>query len=192
MNIKYGVIVAAIVCLSGEMAVFATPKDARNNQKARASGVATIQVASSAFKDGQPIPKEFTGDGKDVSPPLSWNSVPAKTASLAVICVDPDAPTGDWYHWILFNIPSGTRKLDQSVSKLPALKDGSQHGTNDFHKIGYNGPAPPPGALHHYRFTVFALDNTLKLGSKTTGSEFLKAVKGHVLGQGHTVATYKR
>src|SRR5205085_1249806 len=101
-------------------------------------------VTSSAFREGQPIPRDYTGEGTDRSPPLSWEAAPDKAQSLAVLVEDPDAPGGTFTHWVLFNLPADTRELPggASAGKLP---EGAVQGTNDFGKTGYNGPKPPAG-----------------------------------------------
>jgi Raf kinase inhibitor-like YbhB/YbcL family protein len=151
-----------------------------------------LTVSSIAFKSGNVVPKKFTGDGADISPPLSWTAVPAKTASIAVQCADPDSPGGLWYHWILFNLPPEKQQLSANLPKAYALPDGSRQLTNDFQHVGYNGPAPPPGSVHHYVFTVFALDTKLNLNEHATKTQFQQAMSSHVLAKGQLVGTYKR
>jgi Raf kinase inhibitor-like YbhB/YbcL family protein len=149
-----------------------------------------LKVSSSAFKEGEPIPKEYTGEGSDRSPPLKWEAPPEKTRSLAVLCEDPDAPKGTFTHWVLFNLPADTRELpkDASAGKLPK---GAVQGTNDFDKMGYNGPAPPKGKPHRYYFKVFALDTTLDLDSKAKHAQVAEAMRGHVLADGALMGTYR-
>lgn len=104
-----------------------------------------IEMSSTAFGDGANIPKPYTGDGKDVSPPLRWSDPPPQTKSFALICDDPDAPRGIWVHWVLFNLPAEQRQLEEAVPAQEVLDKGAKQGKNDFRKIGYGGPAPPPG-----------------------------------------------
>src|SRR5262249_933982 len=108
----------------------------------------TIELSSTAFREGEIIPKEYTADGKDVSPSLRWGEPPAATKSFALICDDPDAPRGIWVHWVLFNLPVDARELPQGVPTKESLPDGAKQGTNDFGKIGWGGPSPPPGKPH--------------------------------------------
>jgi len=157
---------------------------------ARAEEKLTVQ--SSAFAGGAMIPAQFSGDGKDISPELTWSKVPAQTKSIAVTCTDPDAPGGTWWHWIVFNLPPSTVQLAEGQSKSPTLPSGASQGNNDFDKTGYNGPAPPKGAVHHYHFTVFALDNKLALKAGCSKAELLAALKGHILARGEHVGTYVR
>src|SRR5262245_35978404 len=105
----------------------------------------TLTVTSSAFAAGSVIPKPYTGDGKDVSPPLQWTAGPSGTQSYAVICEDPDAPRGLWVHWVLYNLPEAATALPEGLPKTATLADGSVQGKNDWGKLGYGGPAPPRG-----------------------------------------------
>jgi len=149
-----------------------------------------LKVSSSAFQEGKPIPKEYTGEGADRSPPLSWEAPPEKTRSLAVLVEDPDAPKGTFTHWVLFNLPADTSGLPENASagKLP---ESAGQGTNDFGKTGYNGPKPPKGKPHRYYFKVFALDANLDLDSKATHANVARAMRGHVLAEGALMGTYQ-
>jgi len=151
-----------------------------------------IDVTSTAFKEGQPIPAQYTADGKDVSPPLSWGGVPAGARGLALVCEDPDAPRGTWTHWVLFNLPADAGGLPEGVPPEAKLPGGATQGTNDFHKVGYGGPSPPPGKPHRYFFKLYALDTTLSLPSGTTRQQLQSAAQGHVLGEGQLMGTYGR
>jgi Raf kinase inhibitor-like YbhB/YbcL family protein len=152
----------------------------------------SIVVKSPAFEEDRPIPAKYTGDGEDVSPPLTWSGVPRDTRSLVVLCEDPDAPRGTWTHWVLFNLPAQTRELPEGVPPKPTLPDGTCQGTNDFGKIGYGGPAPPPGKPHRYYFKVAALKIALNLPAGAKRPEVLTAMEGHVLGEGWLMGTYAR
>ncbi len=152
----------------------------------------TIEVTSSAIQEGATIPKKYTGDGEDVSPPLAWSAPPAGTQSLALICEDPDAPRGTWTHWVLFNLPADLRQLPEHVPTDPVLKNQARQGKNDFGKIGYGGPAPPKGKPHRYFFKLCALDTALSLKEGATRSQLLQAMEGHVLDQGQLMGTYQR
>jgi Raf kinase inhibitor-like YbhB/YbcL family protein len=113
-----------------------------------------------------------------VSPQLSWNEPPAGTKSFALLADDPDAPVGNWNHWVLWNLPLEARSLAEGLSKSARLPDGSQQGMDDFHRIGYNGPCPPPGKPHRYYFKLFALDGKLTLKDGTTKKDLESAMKG--------------
>jgi Raf kinase inhibitor-like YbhB/YbcL family protein len=148
-----------------------------------------IAVKSPSFEEGRPIPAKYSGDGEGVSPPLTWSGVPHGTRSLVLLCEDPDAPRGTFTHWVLFNLPSETRQLDEGTPTLPA---GSVVGSNDFGKVGYGGPAPPPGKPHRYYFKLTALDVTLRLPAGAKRQEVLAAMEGHVRGEGWLMGTYRR
>lgn len=144
----------------------------------------SLNVTSNAFAANQTIPVEYTCDGSETSPPLSWSNVPKGTKSVAILVEDPDAPSGTFTHWLVTGIPPTTTALPAGA--LPA---GASVATNDTGKAGYAGPCPPSGR-HHYHFKVYALDTTLP--KPRTKAEFLSAIKGHVLDQGELVATYQR
>ena len=151
-----------------------------------------LQIASTAFSAGETIPKKFTCDGPDVSPKLNWNEPPAKTQSFALTMDDPDAPMGTWVHWVLFDLPAETRELVEGVAKQDQLANGARHGRNDFGKIGYGGPCPPPGNPHRYFFKLYALDAKLNLKAGATKTEVERAMKGHILAQAELVGRYGR
>jgi len=154
----------------------------------------TFDITSAAFEDGGTIPSRHTADGADVSPPLSWQTPPEGTVSLALIVDDPDAPRGAWTHWVLYDLPAGQTSLPEGVPTDNALPElgGARQGVNDFRDIGYGGPSPPPGPVHHYRFTLYALDSELGLPPGASKAEVEKAMQGHVLGQARLVGTYGR
>jgi Raf kinase inhibitor-like YbhB/YbcL family protein len=148
-------------------------------------------VSSSAFCEGEWIPRKYSGDGEDISPSLSWSGIPASAKSLALISDDPDAPMGNWVHWVLFNIPPTETGLEEKVPSSEKLENGAKHGTNDFHRLGYGGPCPPSGA-HRYYFKLYALDSVLNLRPGVTKKDLESAMKGHVLAQGQLMGKYKR
>ena len=153
----------------------------------------TITLTSPAFREGETIPKTYTADGDNVSPPLEWGDPPAGTAGFALIADDPDAPRGTWVHWVLFDLPPGERRLDQGVPPGESLPDGARQGKNDFRKVGYGGPSPPPGKPHRYFFKLYALDTRLDgLQPGATRQQLLDAMQGHILAQGQLMCTYGR
>jgi Raf kinase inhibitor-like YbhB/YbcL family protein len=152
----------------------------------------SIKVSSSAFKEGESIPKKYTADGDNVSPPLRWSEAPAGTKSFALICEDPDAPKGTFTHLVLYNIPAQQTELKEGMPAKEVLPDGAEQGKNGFDKTGYGGPSPPKGKPHRYFFKVFALGTTVNLGAGATRDQLLKAMKGHVLGEGQLMGTYQR
>lgn len=152
----------------------------------------TMTMTSEAFTEGQPIPAQYTGDGKDISVPLKWANPPPETQTFALICEDPDAPRGTWTHWVLYNLPAQTRELPEGVPAERTLADSAVQGKNDFGNIGYGGPAPPRGHPHRYFFKLYALDKKLDLRPGATRSQVLSAAAGHVLAESHLMGSYKR
>lgn len=152
----------------------------------------SIEVTSPAFQPGAAIPKQYTGDGADRSPPLRWSAPPAGTKSLTLICDDPDAPRGTWVHWVLFNLPAQTRELQEGVPAIEVLSSGAKQGMTDFGTVGYGGPAPPRGKPHRYFFKLYALDVVLELPSGATKAQLVDAMKEHILAEGQLVGNYER
>jgi len=150
-----------------------------------------IKITSSAFEEGGLIPSKYTCDGANVSPPLRWEAVPEGTKSIALISDDPDAPVGIWVHWVIFNLPADTKELPENVPPDKTLPSGARQGINDFRKIGYGGPCPPSGT-HRYFFKIYALDTVLDLPAGATKGDLLKAMEGHILGEGKLMGQYKR
>jgi len=157
-----------------------------------------INVTSSAFEQGEWIPRKYTGEGEDVSPPLSWSGIPKEAQEIAVLCDDPDAPTPEpWVHWIIYGIPAGADGLPEGVPNEPHLDEpqGARQGKNSWTSgitIGYRGPMPPPGAPHRYYFKMYALDTKLSLKSGADKQSLLQAIEGHVLATGELMGRYKR
>ena len=149
-------------------------------------------LTSSAFNEGETIPKLHTGDGKNTSPALHWTDPPEGTKSFALVCDDPDAPRGTWVHWVLFNLPADRRDLEARVPVEETLPSKARQGKNSFGKIGYGGPAPPPGKPHRYFFKLCALDTLLDLPAGATKEQLLAAMKGHVLAEGQLMGRYAR
>ena len=151
-----------------------------------------MELKSPSFQEGAKIPRKYTCEGWDFSPPLEWNDVSDKAQSLALLMDDPDAPSGVFTHWILFNLPPNSRELLEGVSPVPRLPSGTLQGKNDFGKFGYGGPCPPPGSPHHYRFTLYALDQQLEIEAGASKKQLLKAIDGHILIQSRLTGTYQR
>jgi len=150
-----------------------------------------IKITSSAFEDGGLIPPKYTCDGADVSPPLQWQKAPAGTASIAVICDDPDAPMGTFVHWVLFNLPADTTQLAENIPAVDTLPNGAKQGVSDFRRVGYGGPCPPSGT-HRYFFKIYAVDAKFDIPGRADKAALLKAMTEHILGQGQLIGKYKR
>jgi Raf kinase inhibitor-like YbhB/YbcL family protein len=150
-----------------------------------------FQLTSTAFKEGQPIPRQHTCDGVNVSPPLEWSGAPPAAKTFAIICDDPDAPSGTWVHWVLYNLPGDRIGLVENVPATEKVPGDGLQGMNDSEKIGYYGPCPPSGT-HHYFFKLYALDAELALKAGATKAEVLKAMEGHIIGQTQLIGTYVR
>ena len=148
----------------------------------------TIQLTltSDAFANGQSIPAKYTCKGKNISPALAWTEPPAGTQSLALIMDDPDAPGGTWVHWVLFNIPVGTRTLPEDLHA-----SSISVGKNSWGDMRYGGPCPPSGT-HRYFFKLYALDSNLSLSPGATKDRVLKAMDGHTLAQAELVGTFSK
>ena len=152
----------------------------------------TISISSSAFKEGERIPARYSCEGRNTSPPLSWGEPPEKTRSFALIVDDPDAPGGVFVHWVLYNLPADVRQLGEGVPAQERLQNEALQGKTDFGRVGYGGPCPPRGPVHHYRFTLYALDNPVDLSPGATKKQLLDAMKGHILTKGQLTGTYQR
>lgn len=173
-------------CASRPQSVVQPPP--AGNPKANKMG---IKLTSTAFNEGQTIPRTYTCDGMNVSPPLEWSGVPKTARTLAIIADDPDAPGGMWVHWVLYNLPADNIGLVENLPATEKLVASGFQGKNDFEKIGYGGPCPPSGT-HRYFFKIYALDVELSLKAGATKAEVEKAMEGHIVGQGQLMGTYSR
>jgi len=154
-----------------------------------------LTLASSAFNHGGEIPPKYTCEAQDISPPLSWQGIPAGTRSLVLIVDDPDAPDPDapkmtWVHWLVYNIPPETTALAEGADS-GSLPVGALQGVNDWQKAAYGGPCPPIGR-HRYFHKLYALDRMLMLHNNPTKAELVKALKGHVIAQAELIGTYQK
>jgi Raf kinase inhibitor-like YbhB/YbcL family protein len=158
----------------------------------------TITITSTAFNSGEAIPKKYTGDGFDYSPPLEWSGVPEGAKELALICDDPDAPGDEpWVHWVIYKIPADVKGLKEDVPRKPRLTDppGALQGKNSWpsDNIGYRGPKPPPGhGTHHYHFKLYALEGKLAVEPGMNKEAIWQEIKDHIIAEGELVGTYKR
>jgi len=150
-----------------------------------------MQLSSSAFSNGAPIPRRFTCDGEDLSPPLAWQAAPAKTRSFVLLCDDPDAPAGTWHHWAVYDIPAGQTGLAEDAG---AGGGAGKQAVNDFRRPGYGGPCPPHGhGRHRYHFRLLALAvDHLPLGAKPSCREVEREARKHVVAEATLVGIYQR
>jgi Raf kinase inhibitor-like YbhB/YbcL family protein len=151
-----------------------------------------LTVTSSGFASGASIPNKYTCKGEDISPALQWSGAPSNTAAFAVMMDDPDAPSGTWVHWVMWDIAAATHALPEGVAKREQLQDGARQGRNSFGKPGYNGPCPPPGQTHRYYFRVYALDRKLDLQAGANRAQLDSAMQGHIVAQGEYMGTFHR
>ena len=151
-----------------------------------------MQLTSTAFTEGAAIPPKFTCDARNVSPPLKWSGVPAGAKSLALIVDDPDAPSGTWVHWVLYDLPASVSELPEDLAKSQYVAGGAKQGLNDFKHLGYGGPCPPHGKPHRYLFKLYALDLLLDLKPGLTKKDLETAMEKHILAQGQLMGTYQR
>lgn len=152
-----------------------------------------LTLTSPAFSHNGSIPREYTCEGADVSPALSWSGVPDGTKSLALIVDDPDAPDPQaprtvWVHWVVYNLPPSADGLPRDVQELP---EAARQGLNDWKRSGYGGPCPPIGR-HRYFHKLYALDTVLPDLGEPTKSRLLEAMEGHVLAETELVGTYQK
>jgi hypothetical protein len=145
-------------------------------------------IKSSAFKENENIPSKFTCDGENVSPELSWSDSLEGTKTFALIVDDPDAPSGTFVHWVVYNLPSNVTSLPEGISDLPS---GAKQGTNHFGDNNYGGPCPPSG-IHRYYFKLYALDNEVQLKPGAGKKDLLKAMEGHILAEAQLMGKYER
>ena len=154
-----------------------------------------LVLISSAFSSNGSIPAKYTCEGPDLSPPLEWTGAPANTKSFALIVDDPDAPDPAapkmvYVHWVVYNIPAGTTRLDENAARS-GLPGGAKHGTNDWKKQTYGGPCPPIGR-HRYFHKLYALDAELSGLKNPTKQQVEAAMKGHIIATAELVGTYQK
>jgi Raf kinase inhibitor-like YbhB/YbcL family protein len=144
-----------------------------------------MQIESRAFADHQPIPKKYSCEGADLSPPLTFRAPPAGTKTFALIVEDPDAPSGVFDHWIAWNLSPETRELEEGA-KVP------KQGKNHYGEFAYRGPCPPRGKPHRYFFKLYALDTAIERPDGITKKELEEAMEGHLLATAELVGLYQR
>lgn len=150
-----------------------------------------LTITSTDFANGQSLPPQFTCDGPGMSPELSWSNVPPAAQSLAIVVRDPDAPSGDFAHWIVYDMPANTVELPQGAPSKRALPAGALEGTNGKGSKGWTPPCPPKGT-HHYHFELYALDTQLPHMTTPTEPALLAAMRGHVLDRADLIVTYEK
>lgn len=171
---------------------------ARESEEPKAAGEQAMKltITSSAFDEGQVIPKQHTGDGQDLSPALAWSGVPVEAQELALICDDPDAPRPDpWVHWVIYGISASVTGFPEGIATQASLTEPAKmlQGKNSWGTIGYRGPAPPRGhGVHHYHFKLYALDVSVDLLPALTKDELLTRIKSHIIAEGELIGTYQR
>jgi len=178
MRMKYNIIYILLL-----IAVFFP---ASNPMSKEVKKMGELKITSPVFDNNGTIPKKYTCDGMDISPPLFIENVPAGAKSLALIVDDPDAPVGTWVHWVLWNINPATKELKEN--RVP---EGVQQGINDFRKNDYGGPCPPSGT-HRYFFKLYALDNVTELNPGSKKADLEKSMKGHIISQTQIIGLYRR
>jgi Raf kinase inhibitor-like YbhB/YbcL family protein len=152
-----------------------------------------MRLSTTAFDEGGMLPPRFTCDGDGVSPQLAWADIPDGTQSFALICEDPDAPSGIFTHSLVYNLPSGSRELEEAIPSDEVLSIGARQGTNSFGDVGYGGACPPPGHREHrYIFKLYALDTDLTLQPGAKKEQLVKAIQNHVLAETQLTGRYKR
>ena len=151
-----------------------------------------MQLTSPVFENGDPLPRKYTCDGQDISPPLAWSDVPAGTKSVALMLEDPDAPGGTFTHWVAFNLDAHLNEIKEAIPARPSIDGGGSQGKNDAGRMGYYGPCPPAGKVHHYKFTLIALDSNIDLHPGASKRQVIAAMENHVLATTSLIGTYIR
>ena len=201
MKIRLGAGIAVLLALCG----CDPPQSAAPDvpESTNADQVTVMKLESSGFVHEAEIDRQYTVEGRDVSPPLTWSNTPDGTKAFALICDDPDAPSprqpapDPWVHWVIYNIPADRDGLPEGVprklepSEVPGAKQGVNSWPSD--NVGYRGPAPPPGSgPHRYFFRIYALDTMLELDAGASKSLLLEAMSGHILAEAQLMGTYER
>ncbi len=152
-----------------------------------------MRLESSAFSDGDRIPRRFTCEGEDLSPPVNWSDAPAGTASFVLLCDDPDAPAGTWRHWAAYDIPADRAALPEGVGRRRG-EDGLMQAINDFGRPGYGGPCPPRGhGPHHYRFRLLALSTgRLQTPKQPSCRDIEREARKHLIAEAVLVGLFER
>ncbi len=150
-----------------------------------------FRITSRAFKEGGDIPTHYTAEGDNVSPPIEWLDPPPTAKSFALVVFDPDAPSGDFTHWLVYNIPPTVILLPEAFPPMKSMPNGIRQGINDFGGLGYQGPDPPSG-IHRYFFKIYALTTILDLGEGVKRSQFEKAIQRRIVEQAELMGKYEK
>jgi len=153
--------------------------------------VMALQMESADFANNSFMPEISSYRSQNLSPSLSWKDIPEGTVCLALTCDDPDAPSGNWVHWVAYDIPAAVTEFKRGTPKSKQLAGGIKQGVNDFGKVGYDGPAPPPGPPHRYIFTLYALDGRVNIDAGVTEGELLDSIEGHVIQKAEITGLYQ-
>ena len=179
---------AALPSLILVLLTLVVPAEVRGQQASSSK----IELKATSFTPGGFIPKRFTCEAADLSPALAWTDPPAGTQSFAIIEDDPDAPSGTFVHWLVYDLPATYRRLPEALSGNDQMAGGGRQGTNDFSRTGYSGPCPPPGKPHRYFIRLYALDATTNLRPAATRKELESAMQGHILAQAELMGRFQR
>lgn len=156
------------------------------------SSQSEFTLTSPSFLHGDMIPQTFTCDGKDISPELIWHNPPKNTMSFALICDDPDAPNGDWVHWVIFDILTTDTSISEAVETVTELPNGIKQGGNSWKNIGYGGPCPPQGKPHRYFFRLYALDSKIDLPAGVSKLTLMNSISEHIIAKAELMGLYQR
>ena len=151
-----------------------------------------MNLTSTAFREGEPIPQQFTCEGQNISPGLAWSEAPKESKSFAVVLHDPDAPRPNGFvHWVVYNIPATVNSIAQNAPANASVPELGMQGRNDSGKVGYMGPCPPSGK-HRYFFRLYALRSRLDLPPSATYKEVIDTMEGRVIEQAELMGTYEK
>jgi Raf kinase inhibitor-like YbhB/YbcL family protein len=152
----------------------------------------SVTLTSTGFQPGGNIPEQFSCHGANLSPALSWGSLPANTKSVALVVTDPDSLLGSYVHWVLYNLPPESSHIAEDIPRSEVLPNGAKQGLNTGNEIGYAGPCPPGESVHRYIFTLYALDTMLSPSSPVDKKQLMNLMEGHVLAAGQLMGRYHR